>query len=208
MISVPSRLCEGSSVPLSHPLCFPSLPQEELKPLEEAAGDQALPPARSCSTSPPPLAAPSALEAEERPPAPEENGEAEPMRNGAGHTSETESSDSGATPGDNEGSTGAPPDLFQEGRGCLLFISVSRLVLTINSHTTFAQYEMSRAVFLTSLLLFPQIWRLMGSVSTNETSCWAFSSWLPVHRSQTGCLRSVTLCWTRCVKTGLSRAST
>uniref|UniRef100_A0A8C7JRI3 Eukaryotic translation initiation factor 4 gamma 3 n=1 Tax=Oncorhynchus kisutch TaxID=8019 RepID=A0A8C7JRI3_ONCKI len=83
-------------------------------PLEEAAGDQALPPARSCSTSPPPSAAPSALEAEERPPAPEENGEAEPMRNGAGHTSETESSDSGATPGDNDGSTGAPPDLFQE----------------------------------------------------------------------------------------------
>uniref|UniRef100_A0A8C7SQ01 Eukaryotic translation initiation factor 4 gamma 3 n=1 Tax=Oncorhynchus mykiss TaxID=8022 RepID=A0A8C7SQ01_ONCMY len=79
-----------------------------------AAGDQALPPARSCSTSPPPSAAPSALEAEERPPAPEENGEAEPMRNGAGHTSETESSDSGATPGDNEGSTGAPPDLFQD----------------------------------------------------------------------------------------------
>uniref|UniRef100_A0A674ASW0 Eukaryotic translation initiation factor 4 gamma 3 n=1 Tax=Salmo trutta TaxID=8032 RepID=A0A674ASW0_SALTR len=77
-------------------------PVGDLKPLEEAAGDQALPPARSCSTSPPPLAAPSALEAEERPPAPEENGEAEPMRNGAGHTSETESSDSGATPGDNE----------------------------------------------------------------------------------------------------------
>ncbi|XP_038871796.1 eukaryotic translation initiation factor 4 gamma 3-like isoform X3 [Salvelinus namaycush] len=88
--------------------------EEELKPLEEAAGDQALPPARSCSTSPPPSTAPSALEAEERPPAPEENGEAEPMRNGAGHTSETESSDSGATPGDNEGSTGAPPDLFHE----------------------------------------------------------------------------------------------
>uniref|UniRef100_A0A8C8FPK8 Eukaryotic translation initiation factor 4 gamma, 3a n=1 Tax=Oncorhynchus tshawytscha TaxID=74940 RepID=A0A8C8FPK8_ONCTS len=83
-------------------------------PLEEAAGDQALPPTRSCSTSPPPSVAPSALEAEERPPAPEENGEAEPMRNGAGHTSETESSDSGATPGDNEGSTGPPPDLFQE----------------------------------------------------------------------------------------------
>uniref|UniRef100_A0A8C7WDK3 Eukaryotic translation initiation factor 4 gamma 3 n=1 Tax=Oncorhynchus mykiss TaxID=8022 RepID=A0A8C7WDK3_ONCMY len=77
-------------------------PVGDLKPLEEAAGDQALPPARSCSTSPPPSAAPSALEAEERPPAPEENGEAEPMRNGAGHTSETESSDSGATPGDNE----------------------------------------------------------------------------------------------------------
>uniref|UniRef100_A0A4W5L9H7 Eukaryotic translation initiation factor 4 gamma 3 n=1 Tax=Hucho hucho TaxID=62062 RepID=A0A4W5L9H7_9TELE len=70
-------------------------PVGDLKPLEEAAGDHALPPARSCSTSPPPSAAPSALEAEERPPAPEENGEAEPMRNGAGHTSETESSDSG-----------------------------------------------------------------------------------------------------------------
>uniref|UniRef100_A0A8C7SQB3 Eukaryotic translation initiation factor 4 gamma 3 n=1 Tax=Oncorhynchus mykiss TaxID=8022 RepID=A0A8C7SQB3_ONCMY len=71
---------------------FPA-PPPGLPPL--AAGDQALPPARSCSTSPPPSAAPSALEAEERPPAPEENGEAEPMRNGAGHTSETESSDSG-----------------------------------------------------------------------------------------------------------------
>uniref|UniRef100_A0A674F7X6 Eukaryotic translation initiation factor 4 gamma 3 n=1 Tax=Salmo trutta TaxID=8032 RepID=A0A674F7X6_SALTR len=83
-----------------------------------AAGDQALQPARphSSSSPPPPSAAPPAMEAEEKPPAPEENGEAElePMRNGAGHTSETESSDSGATPGDKEGSTGAPPDLFQE----------------------------------------------------------------------------------------------
>uniref|UniRef100_A0A4W5L9W6 Eukaryotic translation initiation factor 4 gamma 3 n=1 Tax=Hucho hucho TaxID=62062 RepID=A0A4W5L9W6_9TELE len=71
------------------------------------AGTEAfITPDNNCSTSPPPSAAPSALEAEERPPAPEENGEAEPMRNGAGHTSETESSDSGATPGDNEGSTG------------------------------------------------------------------------------------------------------
>uniref|UniRef100_A0A8C7UCC5 Eukaryotic translation initiation factor 4 gamma, 3a n=1 Tax=Oncorhynchus mykiss TaxID=8022 RepID=A0A8C7UCC5_ONCMY len=70
----------------------------------------------SSSSPPPPSAAPPAMEAEEKPPAPEENGEAElePMRNGAGHTSETESSDSGATPGDKEGSTGAPPDLFQE----------------------------------------------------------------------------------------------
>uniref|UniRef100_A0A8C8J319 Eukaryotic translation initiation factor 4 gamma 3-like n=1 Tax=Oncorhynchus tshawytscha TaxID=74940 RepID=A0A8C8J319_ONCTS len=92
--------------------------EDELKPVEEAAGDQALQPARphSSSSPPPPSAAPPAMEAEEKPPAPEENGEAElePMRNGAGHTSETESSDSGATPGDKEGSTGAPPDLFQE----------------------------------------------------------------------------------------------
>uniref|UniRef100_A0A8C8ITY1 Eukaryotic translation initiation factor 4 gamma, 3a n=1 Tax=Oncorhynchus tshawytscha TaxID=74940 RepID=A0A8C8ITY1_ONCTS len=60
---------------------------------------QALQPARphSSSSPPPPSAAPPAMEAEEKPPAPEENGEAElePMRNGAGHTSETESSDSG-----------------------------------------------------------------------------------------------------------------
>uniref|UniRef100_A0A674F7W3 Eukaryotic translation initiation factor 4 gamma 3 n=1 Tax=Salmo trutta TaxID=8032 RepID=A0A674F7W3_SALTR len=90
----------------------------DMTPVEEAAGDQALQPARphSSSSPPPPSAAPPAMEAEEKPPAPEENGEAElePMRNGAGHTSETESSDSGATPGDKEGSTGAPPDLFQE----------------------------------------------------------------------------------------------
>ncbi|KAJ3602527.1 hypothetical protein NHX12_030280, partial [Muraenolepis orangiensis] len=38
---------------------------------------------------------------------PEENGETEPMRNGAGHASETESSDSGSGPGDKE-SSGAP----------------------------------------------------------------------------------------------------
>uniref|UniRef100_A0A8C7HVR9 Eukaryotic translation initiation factor 4 gamma 3 n=1 Tax=Oncorhynchus kisutch TaxID=8019 RepID=A0A8C7HVR9_ONCKI len=70
-----------------------------VQPVEEAAGDQALQPARphSSSSPPPPSAAPPAMEAEEKPPAPEENGEAElePMRNGAGHTSETESSDSG-----------------------------------------------------------------------------------------------------------------
>lgn len=38
----------------------------------------------------------------------------EPMRNGAGHTSETESSDSGAAPGDKENSTGAPQDMEGE----------------------------------------------------------------------------------------------
>uniref|UniRef100_A0A4W5PVD1 Eukaryotic translation initiation factor 4 gamma 3 n=1 Tax=Hucho hucho TaxID=62062 RepID=A0A4W5PVD1_9TELE len=82
-------------------------PNSKLEPqIQEAAGDQALQPAMPCSSSspPPPSAAPPAMEAEEKPPAPEENGEAElePMRNGAGHTSETESSDSGATPGDKE----------------------------------------------------------------------------------------------------------
>uniref|UniRef100_A0A3B4AHJ4 Uncharacterized protein n=1 Tax=Periophthalmus magnuspinnatus TaxID=409849 RepID=A0A3B4AHJ4_9GOBI len=43
----------------------------------------------------------------------EENGDAEiePMRNGAGHISETESSDSGMTPGEKESSTGVPPDI-------------------------------------------------------------------------------------------------
>ncbi|MEQ2157600.1 hypothetical protein GOODEAATRI_003374, partial [Goodea atripinnis] len=52
----------------------------------------------------------------------EENGEAEsePLRNGAGHTSETESSDSGATPVDKEISMGAPQDeLFRKVRSIL-----------------------------------------------------------------------------------------
>ncbi|XP_010880080.3 eukaryotic translation initiation factor 4 gamma 3 isoform X6 [Esox lucius] len=92
--------------------------EEELLTAEEAAVEQAPLPTRlrRSSSPPPPAAVPPALEAEEKPPTPEENGEAdlEPMRNGAGHTSETESSDSGATPGDKEGSTGVPPDLFQE----------------------------------------------------------------------------------------------
>lgn len=140
MISVPNPLCEVHYVPRSHPLSLPCLPQDELKPVEEAAGDQALQPARphSSSSPPPPSAAPPAMEAEEKPPAPEENGEAElePMRNGAGHTSETESSDSGATPGDKEASTEAPPDLFQEGRRAVISLSFIRVFhfFTINSY--------------------------------------------------------------------------
>uniref|UniRef100_A0A7N6AC07 Eukaryotic translation initiation factor 4 gamma, 3a n=1 Tax=Anabas testudineus TaxID=64144 RepID=A0A7N6AC07_ANATE len=68
----------------------------------------------------------SSPEADRKPATPEENGEAElePMRNGAGHTSETESSDSGAAPGDKENSTGAPQDIEgkkrQYGRDFLL----------------------------------------------------------------------------------------
>uniref|UniRef100_A0A671YKL2 Eukaryotic translation initiation factor 4 gamma 3 n=1 Tax=Sparus aurata TaxID=8175 RepID=A0A671YKL2_SPAAU len=64
----------------------------------------ALPPVFTSTSAPPPASSP---EVDGKPAAPEENGEAEmePMRNGAGHTSETESSDSGATPGDKENST-------------------------------------------------------------------------------------------------------
>uniref|UniRef100_A0A8C7MLG5 Eukaryotic translation initiation factor 4 gamma 3 n=1 Tax=Oncorhynchus kisutch TaxID=8019 RepID=A0A8C7MLG5_ONCKI len=84
----------------------PATPKTWKKPNEGSPVGDALQPARphSSSSPPPPSAAPPAMEAEEKPPAPEENGEAElePMRNGAGHTSETESSDSGATPGDKE----------------------------------------------------------------------------------------------------------
>lgn len=86
------------------------------------AGDQALqssllssspvplPSVLSSTTAPAPAISP---ETDAKPATPEENGEVElePMRNGAGHTSETESSDSGVTPGDKENSTGAPQDM-------------------------------------------------------------------------------------------------
>lgn len=89
--------------------------------MDPPAGDQApqsaplrsspvaLPPVFTSTSAPPPASSP---EVDGKPAAPEENGEAEmePMRNGAGHTSETESSDSGATPGDKENS-GAPQDM-------------------------------------------------------------------------------------------------
>ena len=97
--------------------------QDKPRPADQPAGDQALqpappssspvplPPVLLTSAAPPPPA--SSTEADGKPSAPEENGEAEiePMRNGAGHTSETESSDSGATAGDKESSTGAPQDM-------------------------------------------------------------------------------------------------
>lgn len=97
--------------------------EDEPRPIDQPAGDQALQsaplssspvplPSVFTSTSPAPAPA-SSPEADGKPVAPEENGEAEiePMRNGAGHTSETESSDSGATGGDKENSTGAPQDI-------------------------------------------------------------------------------------------------
>uniref|UniRef100_A0A3B3Y4D3 Eukaryotic translation initiation factor 4 gamma, 3a n=1 Tax=Poecilia mexicana TaxID=48701 RepID=A0A3B3Y4D3_9TELE len=94
--------------------------QEEPKFVGSPAGDQALQLAPlSCSPGPLPSVFPSAPapasspDADEKSSVSEENGEAEsePLRNGAGHTSETESSDGGATPGDKENSTGAPQDV-------------------------------------------------------------------------------------------------
>ncbi|XP_070814343.1 eukaryotic translation initiation factor 4 gamma 3 isoform X5 [Chaetodon trifascialis] len=96
--------------------------EDEPRPANQPAGDQApqsvplssspvpLPPVFTSSPAPAPASSP---EADGKAAAPEENGEAEmePMRNGAGHTSETESSDSGATHGDKENSTGAPQDM-------------------------------------------------------------------------------------------------
>ncbi|XP_041837192.1 eukaryotic translation initiation factor 4 gamma 3 isoform X3 [Melanotaenia boesemani] len=98
--------------------------EDDPKMVDQPAGDQALQSAsQSCSSVPlpsvftstaaPALAPASSPEADGKPAAPEENGEAElePMRNGAGHISETESSDSGATPGEKENSTGPPQDI-------------------------------------------------------------------------------------------------
>uniref|UniRef100_A0A3Q0RYY1 Eukaryotic translation initiation factor 4 gamma 3 n=1 Tax=Amphilophus citrinellus TaxID=61819 RepID=A0A3Q0RYY1_AMPCI len=97
---------------------------QQPKPVDQPAGDQAMqsaplssspvPLPSAFTSTPAPAPAPgSSPEADGKPAAPEENGEAElePIRNGAGHTSETESSDSGATTGDKENSTGAPPDI-------------------------------------------------------------------------------------------------
>lgn len=97
-----------------------SFKQDEPRPVvDQPAGDQT-PQSVSLSSSPVPLLPPvftstpalaGSPEADGKPVIPEENGEMEPMRNGAGHTSETESSDSGATHGDKENSTGAPQDM-------------------------------------------------------------------------------------------------
>ncbi|XP_015230825.1 PREDICTED: eukaryotic translation initiation factor 4 gamma 3 isoform X3 [Cyprinodon variegatus] len=99
--------------------------EEEPKVLDSPASEQALQSAPlSSSPGPLPTVFPSAAaaptpaptvspDADGKPTVSEENGEAEsePLRNGAGHTSETESSDSGATPGDKEISTEAPQDV-------------------------------------------------------------------------------------------------
>ncbi|XP_024915861.1 eukaryotic translation initiation factor 4 gamma 3 isoform X7 [Cynoglossus semilaevis] len=96
--------------------------KEEPLPVDHPAGDQVLQstplrnspvPLPSAFTSGPAPALSSSLETDKKFTAPEENGETEmePMRNGAGHTSETESSDSGVMPGDKENSTGIPQDI-------------------------------------------------------------------------------------------------
>lgn len=95
--------------------------EDEPSPVDESIGEQGMQ-SVPLSSSPVPLQsvftcapAPTASspEPDGTPAAPEENGETEiePMRNGAGHISETESSDSGMTPGEKENSTGAPPDI-------------------------------------------------------------------------------------------------
>ncbi|KAG7478452.1 hypothetical protein MATL_G00080790 [Megalops atlanticus] len=84
--------------------------ETEVGPGETEAGDTALE-AEPEHRSPPP-------EEAEEPLIPEENGEAElevePMRNGAGNASETESSDSGVTAGERDSSTRAALYLLQE----------------------------------------------------------------------------------------------
>uniref|UniRef100_A0A3B3DP22 Eukaryotic translation initiation factor 4 gamma, 3a n=1 Tax=Oryzias melastigma TaxID=30732 RepID=A0A3B3DP22_ORYME len=76
-----------------------------IQAVDQPAGDHASP--LSCSPLPSAFTPPAA---------PEENGETElePMRNGAGHISETESSDSGVTSGDKENSVGPGQDMEGE----------------------------------------------------------------------------------------------
>lgn len=92
--------------------------QDESRPALEPAGEPGPGPAPLSSSPgsllPAPPCAPTALpagspEADGR--AADENGDVEPMRNGAGHVSETESSDSGATPGDKDTPTAASQDM-------------------------------------------------------------------------------------------------
>ncbi|XP_072308295.1 eukaryotic translation initiation factor 4 gamma 3 isoform X6 [Eucyclogobius newberryi] len=90
---------------------------DEACPVEESVGEQS---GRSDTLSSSPV--PSVVDStpcdcspdpDGNPAGPEENGNAEiePMRNGAGHISETESSDSGMTPEEKESSTEAPPEI-------------------------------------------------------------------------------------------------
>ncbi|CAL9704634.1 unnamed protein product [Knipowitschia caucasica] len=87
--------------------------EEEACPVDESVGEKSR---QSDALSSPlhtlsVLASVSSPDLDGKPTAPEENGDAEtePMRNGAGHTSETESSDSGMTLGEKEAE--APTDM-------------------------------------------------------------------------------------------------
>ena len=77
--------------------------------------------------------------------------EVEPMRNGAGHISETESSDSGANPGDKDHSTGASQDL----EGWRYTLPAMRLSLT--------------ALFVTRIC-FPAPQILLGGADLGEAN--------------------------------------
>ncbi|KAJ8257798.1 hypothetical protein GJAV_G00189860 [Gymnothorax javanicus] len=85
--------------------------ENQESPTGEESGDKALPRELDNQRTPSP-----APEGSQEPPLPEENGEqeAEPLRNGAEHASETESSDSGVTSGDKETPAVAPTYVFQE----------------------------------------------------------------------------------------------
>lgn len=95
--------------------------QDESRPVVQPGGDPSLQSAVPLSTSPasllPVFSTPSAAlpavgpEADGKPADEDGESELEPMRNGAGHISETESSDSGVNPGDKESSTGASQDM-------------------------------------------------------------------------------------------------
>ncbi|MGH0120137.1 UNVERIFIED_CONTAM: hypothetical protein FKN15_065298 [Acipenser sinensis] len=84
----------------------------ESEPREEGSVEQALEAEPHC-----PSPVPVEMEKQQQQlPVPEENGERElePVRNGAEHVSESESTDSGATTEDKDSSTGAPQCIFQE----------------------------------------------------------------------------------------------
>ncbi|XP_030634154.1 eukaryotic translation initiation factor 4 gamma 3 [Chanos chanos] len=90
----------------------PQKEKEEGPVTEDTTGDQASEsPAETCSSTTP---VPDLQDSKS--PVPEENGETEqePLRNGAGHVSETESSDSGITSGEREGTTVSHPYILQE----------------------------------------------------------------------------------------------
>ncbi|XP_066547258.1 eukaryotic translation initiation factor 4 gamma 3 isoform X2 [Amia ocellicauda] len=86
--------------------------ETEPEPWEELLAEKAPEP----EPEPEPRSSPALPEAEKKAPVPEENGEREPepVRNGAEHASETESSDSGVTAADKEGSAGPAPFLLRE----------------------------------------------------------------------------------------------
>ncbi|XP_077386663.1 eukaryotic translation initiation factor 4 gamma 3 isoform X1 [Festucalex cinctus] len=95
--------------------------EDKPRPVDPVAADPALQTALLGVSGAPPSLFPSAdtpapassPETDRRLTVPEENGDAEPepLRNGAGHTSETESSDSGVSPGDKDNSTGASQEI-------------------------------------------------------------------------------------------------